>query len=187
MATSKLWLGGAIDLQLSGSFRLEATYMGMTSRDTADANSPLGIGGFIEARVSPYITLGFAPRVLLGVKPENSDDSGTEYDLRARLRIGNMVAPRINLHGIVTGGYSMIRGVFSVFDQTTGLRDHYFNPSGLIFAAGIGVAYTINPRLLFIGELSYQFGWQHGEELGVDVEASSKFLTLGGAIATALD
>lgn len=173
LVTSKTWIGGALDLQASGRLYLEVD--GQSASE--ESNSPLGVGGFIEGRVSPYITIGFAPRILIGVRAEPAEDSGTQYDLRGRMRIGNMVAPRAHLHGIVTAGYSIISNVFA--DD--------FTSSGLILGAGIGLAYTINPRLLLIGELSYQVGSQGGELMGTDVEASSKFLTLGIGVATALD
>lgn len=97
--TSRVWIGAALDLPASGEIHLSADSMGMTFSETQDLNSPIRVGGFIEARVSPYITLGFAPRVLLDVKVEGEDVSGREYDLRGRARIGANVAPQVNLHG----------------------------------------------------------------------------------------
>lgn len=176
-----LWLGAQLDLQPSGSLTVAAGGQEVE----VDTNSPLGLGGIADLRLSQHVTIGLAPRILFGVKPTGSLYSGRQIDLRARIRAGGFVAPRWHLHGIGTVGYSWITHLFSVFDQN-GEVDHYFTTKGLIFGLGGGIGYTINPRLLFLGEITYQAGYHEAEEMGQDVEGSSSFLTFGAGIVAAI-
>lgn len=179
---SGFWLGGELDLQPSGSMTVAAGGQEVE----VDTNSPIGLGAIIDLRISQYVTIGLAPRLLMNVRPKGSiSNGGREIDLRSRIRVGNFVAPRWHLHGIGTLGYSWLTHLFAVFDQN-GDIDHYITSKGLIFGLGGGVAYTIRPNLMFLGELTYQLGFHKAEEMGQTVDANTDFLTLGFGIAAAI-
>jgi len=179
--TSKLWIGGQLDIPASGSMTLAAggNTLGL------DASAGLGFEGLLDYRVSKLVTIGGAPRLLTGVKPKNNSASGTQYDLRARITVGNFVAPRFRLHGIAHLGYSFIAHIFTVTD-TSGKTD-FFTSKGFVFGIGPGMSYAINPRLLITAEITYQWGFQGSHQLGMDVTANDSFLTIAGGLVAAIE
>jgi len=180
-ATDPLWIGPQLDLMVSGSVDVEAN--GQTASGNLD--TAFGLGGVLEYRVSPLVTVGFAPRFAVPVKVNQANTSGEQLDLRARITVGKEVAPRFRLHGIATLGYSWIFGMFSQQNQMTGANES-ISTSGIIGGLGAGTYYTINPHLLFVAELSYQYGRQGTTIQNVDVRASDTFVTFGFGLMTAL-
>lgn len=179
--TAKLWLGPQLDLMPSGRFDLAANGTSVS----ADTSSAFGLGGVLEYRLSQNVALGFAPRFVVPVKVKNASDSGWQVDLRARATGGAQVAPRVHAHGIATLGYSAMMHVLAILDAN-GMPTRYERASGIVFGFGAGIGYTINPRLTFEGELSYQFGFQGATVENVDVDASDNFLTLGFGLVAAI-
>jgi hypothetical protein len=171
-----LWAGGQFDLLPIGSLHIAAN----GDSDSADAGRAIGLGAVIDYRIQDLISIGFAPRFILPVQVEDAGDSGTQLDLRARATVGAVVAPRVHFHGIVTLGYSMMFHVLSDLNGT------YYRSSGLIVGFGAGVAYSINPRLKLLGEMSYQLGYQGTTIAGFDVEAGDSYFTMGIGLLTAL-
>jgi hypothetical protein len=182
MATGRLWLGPQLDLMAGGN----VTLMAGSNTASADLDNAIGLGGLVEYRVSPLVTVGLAPRFGTPIRLHQATDSGTQLDLRARVTVGKDVAPRVRLHGIATLGYSWIFHVVSETNQMTGAMD-YVTTSGIIFGLGAGLYYTLGPRLLLAGELSYQFGRQGTTIANTDVRASDNFLTLGVGLLTTFD
>jgi hypothetical protein len=181
-ATGRLWLGPQLDIMAGGNMTVES---GPNSA-SADLDSAIGLGGIIEYRVSPLVTVGLAPRFGTPVRLHQATDSGTQLDLRARVTVGKDVAPRVRLHGIATLGYSWIFHLVTETNQMTGAMD-YVTTKGIVFGLGAGLYYTLSPRLLLAGELSYQFGRQGTTVANTDVRASDDFLTLGVGLLTTFD
>ncbi len=178
VATSdaKTWIGGEFDLLPVGT--IHESVMGFNgSVDTATA---VGFGGVVDYRVSDLISIGFAPRFLLEVKGQNDNNSAKQLDLRGRVTAGKEVAPSVRLFGVGTLGYSII---FLPADA----NGNSYQPHGPIFSIGAGASYAINPRLLFIGELSYQFGYQATSVNGTDVSFGDDYLTIGIGLLAAMD
>ena len=173
---AKAWIGGQLDLMPSGT--LHESVLGMSA--SADMASAIAFGGVLDYRVSPLVTLGFAPRVVLNVKLPTNTNSAKQFDLRARVTVGKDVAPKFRLYGIGTLGYSIML-------LPTDPMGNTYHPHGLILGFGGGISYAINPRLLFIGELSYQLGYQGTTAQGVSVSFGDDYLTLGGGLLAALD
>lgn len=178
-----LWIGPQLDLMASGSVTAQS---GNNPSVSADLDSAIGLGGLIEYRVSPLVTVGLAPRFATPIKIHNATDSGNQLDLRARVTVGKEVAPRFRLHGIATLGYSWIFHLLCQQDQNGACAD-YLTVKGVVFGFGAGMYYTISPRLLFSGEISYQIGRQGTTIANTDVRASDDYLTLGIGLLTPLD
>lgn len=181
--TSLLWIGPQLDLMASGSVTAQS---GSNPSVSADLDSAIGLGGLLEYRASPLVTVGFAPRFATPIKIHNASDSGNQLDLRARITVGKEVAPRVRLHGIATLGYSWIFHLLCEQDQN-GACANYLTVKGLVFGFGAGIYYTISPRLQFAGEISYQLGRQGTTFNNADVRASDDYLTLGFGLLTPLD
>jgi hypothetical protein len=177
-SNAKTWVGGELDLMLAG--QIDTTFDGVSGN--SDAATAFGFGGVLDYRASPWITIGLAPRFVIGVQPNNGNASSNQLDLRARVTIGNEVAPRLRLYGIGTIGYSWIFDIFR--DDLTG--DQY-NSDGFIWSLGVGVSYAINHRLRFTGEISYQFGYQGGSVDNFNFTVSDNFLTLGIGLMTPIE
>lgn len=172
----RIWIGPQLDLLPLGNLHAEA---GDTTVDV-DTATTVGFGGALDVRVTPYVSLGIAPRLIIGVKGDDDDESRNQLDLRARVTVGSEVAPRVRVHGIGTIGYSMILDAIEIADETK-------SASGLIAGFGAGMGYRLQPNLQLTGEITYQLGWQGTSFEGVDIEISDRFLTLGVGLLVALD
>ena len=179
---ARLWVGPQLDIMTAGSVTLSAA--GNTA--SADLDNAIGLGGIAEYRVTPLVTVGLAPRFATPVRLHQANESGSQLDVRARVTIGKDVAPRVRLHGIATLGYSWLFHVVAENNTMTG-SSSYVTPSGFVVGFGAGVYYTISPRLLLAGELSYQIGRQGTTISNVDVRASDDFLTLGVGLLTSFE
>jgi len=181
VATSALWMGAQLDLLASSHYTVNEMGMG----GTVSGSAAIGAEALIDYRIGRYISLGVAPRVFVGAEPDFSRSTGYQFDLRGRITVGDEVAPRIRVHGIVQGGYSFLVHSFD-YDNGMGGTQHV-NSQGFIFGGGAGVAYTYSSRMLITGELTHQWGRQNASIMGVDVEASANDWTLGGGILVAMD
>jgi hypothetical protein len=177
-SNAKTWIGGELDLMLAG--QIDTTFDGVSGN--ADAATAFGFGGVLDYRASPWITIGLAPRFVIGVQPNNGNASSNQLDLRARVTIGNEVAPRLRLYGIGTIGYSWI---FDIFRDD--LNGDQYNSDGFIWSLGVGVSYAISHHLRFTGEISYQFGYQGGSVDNFNFTVSDNFLTLGIGLMTPIE
>jgi hypothetical protein len=165
----------------SGSVHLE----GNGFSGSADTTSAFGLGGLAEYRLASRVAIGLAPRFVVPVRIKNADDSGKQIDLRARVAVGGDVAPRVRVNGLATVGYSWISDLLAITDQNGNVL-RYQTASGMVVGFGAGLQYTINPRLMFTGEFSYQLGYQGTAVMGVDFEVSDDYLTLGFGLLAAV-
>lgn len=178
----KLTVGGQLDLVAAGNFDIKVG----NNEAGIGANSSLGVEGLLDYRVSQLVTIGLAPRLIAGLRPNiNGAGSGTEYDVRARTTIGDFVAPKVRIHGIGELGYSWISHVFTV-NGTTG-SSMYVTPHGLLMVIGAGMTYAVTPRLRITGEISQQWGFQNTDYMGTNIETHTSFLTLGVGLVGAVD
>ena len=165
----KLLMGPQLDIMPIGTLHVQA--LGLDA--STDASPAFGIGGLMDYRVHPIFTVGFAPRFVVPVKADGTDESGSELDLRARVTAGKDITPKIRLHGVGSLGYSW---VFNMISDAMG--DNH-TTSGLLIGIGAGIVGAITPRALLVGEMSYQWGFQRATVSGIRVEADTSYLTLG--------
>lgn len=165
----KLWIGPQLDIMPIG--RIHRNVAGVDA--STDASMAFGLGGLLDYRVHPYFTIGVAPRFVVPVKEDEAEESASAFDLRFRGTAGKDVSSTVRLHGIITLGYSWI---FDLYEDTAGMGH---TSSGFIFGIGGGIHYAIRPRVLLVGELSYQFGYQRTTITAIKVEADASYLTFG--------
>lgn len=114
-----------------------------------DAELAYGISAAFDYAVTPYLSVGVAPRLVLNVRPDGSefedDDAGKQLDLRARVLAHLPVAPKLEVFGSLTPGYSI-----AMFDD--GEID---DPKGFSIGGALGATYDVNPAMYLTGEVGY--------------------------------
>jgi hypothetical protein len=142
---------------------------------SADLGTAFGIVGLADFAVHPNINIGAAPRLVFGIKGEDANedaDAATQLDLAARVTGHATVAPKLDVFGYASPGYSLIMIPDNEDD----------NPAGFILGFGGGAGYAVTPSLSVVGELGYTLGFQ-----GVDdVDFATKLLHIGVGIKAAL-
>jgi hypothetical protein len=138
-----------------------------------DTDSAYGIGFTVDRDVVPGISIGIAPRLILGVTGEGGTDSATQYDLRLRARAHTAF-------DTATRGYAFIAPGWSIID----IPDTDETSTGLVVALGVGVTRDVSPTMFVGGELGYQLGKQEVNIGGEDVEVSTSFLHVGVILGT---
>lgn len=117
-----------------------------TTTDTAVA---YGVSGMFDYAVTPFLSIGVAPRLVLNVisdNPGQNDTADKELDLRARLLAHFPVAPGLELFGALTPGYTF------VLSSTDGVD----SSKGFAIGGSVGVTYDVSPRMFIGGEVGYQ-------------------------------
>jgi hypothetical protein len=89
-----------------------------------------------------------------------------------------MVAPKLDLFGFVSPGYSIL----SLPDSA----DELDSPTGLVLGFGGGAKYAVTPTLSVVGELGYQLGFQGTSVEGQDIDLKTDLLHIGVGIQAAL-
>ena len=145
---------------------------------SVDAEPAFGVVGTFDYAVHPNIDIGLAPRIVIGLKGEDDDDSATQFDLAARVTGHAQVAPKVDVFGFVAPGYSIL----SMPDWP----DDVDSPSGLVLGLGAGAGYAVTPKLSIVGEVGYQLGFQGFSVGDRDITAQTDLLHLGVGIKAAL-
>lgn len=136
---------------------------------TTDADVAYGISGMIDFAITPNISIGLAPRLILNVT--NDDDNDTDstdkaIDLRARLRGHFAVSPGVEVYAAVLPGYTI---VLSSLDDVTDAK-------GFAIGGAAGVTYDVAPTMFVGGEIGYQRAF-----------TSADFMILGQTLTTDVD
>jgi hypothetical protein len=171
---------GTIELGAQAQVLPLGSVSGNDSDDDLDYSTSFGIQLQGDYFVHPNVSVGLAPRFILGLKPDvdgYDGDSASQLDLAARVTGHAPVAPKVDLFGFVAPGYSF------VFLPDEANPFEIDNPSGFIVGLGGGASYQVTPSLAIVGELGYTLGFQGSTvELGsesTDVDYNSNFLHLG--------
>lgn len=116
-----------------------------TTHDTALA---YGVSGMFDYALTPYLSIGVAPRLVFNVKPDDADGDSAdkELDLRARLLGHYPVAPRLELYAALSPGYTI------VLSSTDGVK----NATGFAIGGSAGLTYDLSPKAFISGEVGYQ-------------------------------
>jgi len=185
-ADAQLSIGGSVGLSPIGALKSQVSGGPAFSDDAATA---FQVNGLLDYRVTPLLSIGFAPGIIFNVKTSNGDSSGTELDLPLRLALGEPVAPKIRVYGFVSPGYSVL------FPPSNSGSGH---PSGLMVGFGGGVGLRVAPGIMLTGELGYQFRFLSTTETinlgtiggGIDVTShvslQENYLTLAVGVVAAL-
>jgi opacity protein-like surface antigen len=143
------------------------------STDTAVA---YGVSGMLDYAVTPNISIGVAPRLVLNVKASDAadrDGSGKQIDLRARVLAHFPVAPGVQLYASVAPGYTIVTSPDDGTDSTKGFS---------IGGAG-GVSYDLSPRMFVAGEVGYQRAFSSSDMTlagqTITVDSSLSYLHIG--------
>lgn len=178
---SKVWLGGHLGLSPIGTLKAEILDQSMTF----DASTAFEIGAQVEIRLTPLVSIGFAPAVLLHIKSPDDHDSASELDLPLRLAVGSDVAPKVRLYGFAAPGYT-IEFLPDVGNNTVDAG----HPHGFMIGFGGGIAYRVAPRVALTGELGYQFRFLSETVTGpvgsVDISQQNNYLTFGFGVMAGL-
>jgi hypothetical protein len=141
---------------------------------TQDADTAYGVGLNFDYDVTPYISVGFAPRLIFGLKKDGStsDNTDEEINLRARVMGHFPVAPKLEVFGYAAPGYAIT------------VSDAEKDPSGFLVAFGAGATYDITPSLFVSGELGYQMSFQSVSDTipgagEVTADINTSFLSVG--------
>ena len=179
---SQTWIGGSVGLSPVGT--LKSTASGGPTF-TSDAAIAFQINGLLDYRVTPLLSIGFAPGIIFNVTTSEGDKSGTELDLPIRLAIGGPVAPKVRFYGFVSPGYSVL------FPPSGNGGAH---PSGLMLGFGGGVGISVARGVMLTGELGYQFRFLSTTEtfqvlntvVTTNVSLQENYLTLAVGIVAAI-
>jgi len=168
----KLWIGGGLELHPIGTISVSA---GGQSADFGTDTTVYGLDVVALYAVTPLISVGVAPRYIMGIKGGNATDSATMYDLRAVGAVGKDVAPKIHAFGGAGLGYASI----SIPDQG-GMSQP--SPSGLTLSFMGGAGYAVSPKLMVTAMLSYELGFESVSVGGQSADEKFNFLSFGVGI-----
>ena len=145
--------------------------------DTSESTDlAYGIGAQVDYWVNEQISVGFAPRFVLNLRPDSETESATQLDLAVRAQYNHPVNDQVKAFGFLAPGYSIL----SLPEEAGDL-----SPKGLIIGLGAGVRYGVNDKLFVQGEAGYTLGFQGGTEQGVDYTFKSNLLHLGVGLGAA--
>ena len=149
-----------------------------TSTDSAVA---YGISGMFEYALTPYLSVGVAPRLVLNVISDDAnaqDTSDKELDLRARLRVHYPVASGVELYASVMPGYTFVLASEDGVDSSTGFA----------VAGAAGATYNLSPKLFLNGEVGYQRAFTStdvmlgSQSINTDLDVSYMHIGLGAGM-----
>jgi len=143
--SSKMRLGAQVEVLPVGSGK--ATLGGTTM--TTDADIAYGVTGTFDYALTPYLSIGAAPRLVLNVIPNDAAPGGhadKELDLRARILGHFAVAPKLEVYASVAPGYTMLMSS----------EDGVSNATGFAIGGAAGLTYDISPKMFLSGEVGYQ-------------------------------
>jgi hypothetical protein len=144
---------------------------------TTDAAFAVAVAPYLDvAPGTSYVSLGFSPQILLGVKGSGGDtQSSTEYDLRARITVRDPVSPQGTVYFRFSPGYSIV----SIANLNTG----FSNPKGPVFDFSVGTEVSVGSKLVFVFDLGYQVGLQSASDAGVTADFNTRYLHVGVGFA----
>jgi hypothetical protein len=172
----KVWIGGSLGLSPVGTLKAKVDALNLDASD--DAGVAFQINGLIDFRVTPLLSIGFAPGIIFNVKATNDDTSGSELDLPIRVTLGGPVAPKIRMYGFVSPGYSIF---YPPSDA-----DALGHPAGFMLGFGGGAGFRVAPGVMLTGELGYQFRFLSNTVNGVDFTLQNNYLTFAVGLVAAI-
>jgi hypothetical protein len=149
----------------------------------SDSRVAYGVSGLVDYVITPYLSVGFAPRYVMNIKSEQFDedaDGAQELDLAVRVTGRAPIGDRADLFVYGAPGYSFI------FLPDNAVTDEIDSPQGFLVGVGGGAHFKLTPSLSLIGEVGYSFGFQQTEVLGQDVDAQTDLMHVGVGVQAVL-
>jgi hypothetical protein len=147
-----------------------------TSNDAAMA---YGISGAFDYALTPYLSLGVAPRLVFNVKGKDASDeesASKQIDLRALVRGHVPVMPGLELFASLYPGYTIVTSTVDDLDSA----------KGFAIGGAVGATYNVSPSLFVSGEVGYQRAFISmdipvggGESISFDGDLSYMHIGLG--------
>jgi hypothetical protein len=129
-----------------------------------DTATTYGVSASLDYFARPFVAIGFAPGLIVG-QGEHAMSSATQFDLRGRIRIGNLASDGLAMAAYGTVGYSLL-----ILPRSTS--------SGATLGFGVAANYAISGSGFLTIDAGYQLGVPSA--LGnADFDASSNFFHLG--------
>lgn len=168
---TKMRAGAQLEMLPLGSLDIPLGDGASVSADTAIA---YGVSATFDYAVTPFLSVGVAPRAIFNIKGKDSDSdsdssSFTEIDLRARVLAHFPVAKGIEVFGSASPGYSIVTGGDSEFDD----------PKGFAIAGAIGATYDLSPKAYLSAEVGYQRAFTSISEGDMSADMDLSFMHIG--------
>lgn len=141
---SKMRASAQVELLPTGELEAEVEGDSLST----DAATAYGISAAFDYALTPFLSIGLAPRLVLNVDSDESDDDsdpGKQLDLRARVLAHMPVAPKLEVYGYLSPGYSI-----AMFDD-----EDLDNPKGFSIGGALGASYDVSPAMYLTGEVGY--------------------------------
>lgn len=156
-----------LELLPRGHFEVSDSGSG-TTHASGDLKAAFGISGTFGYDVIPHVSVGIAPRLVLGVAAAKSEaESMRELDLRGRVAVHARIASVAELYGFVAPGYSWVTP-----PEGTGAE-------GAVVAFGAGITGDIDSTFFMSLELGYQKGFQTLRTGGNELDSTFDFYSVG--------
>jgi hypothetical protein len=145
---------------------------------TTDTDVAYGISASFTRDLHKNISVGLAPRLILNVASDeagDNDDADKELDLRARITAHFPVAPKMEVYGSLTPGFTFVIPSADDVDSATGFA----------IGAAAGATYDVSPAMFLNAELGYQRAFTSasvmalGQEFDVDLDLSYMHVGVG--------
>jgi hypothetical protein len=143
-----------------------------------DTDLAYGISATFDYAVTPFLSIGVAPRLVLNVIPEDAeegDDADKQLDLRARIRGHYAVSRGLELHASLMPGYTIVLAG----------EDGVESAKGFAVGGSVGVTYDVSPKMFVGGEVGYQHAFTSADlmvgavPIAADLDLSYLHIGLG--------
>jgi hypothetical protein len=178
---AKFSVGAQLEILPGGELtnKIEGGGPTIDGEQDVDLKAAYSIGGTFDYNVSPYLSVGFAPRLILNITaddvPEGFEASDNkEMDLRFRVKGQYPVIPKLSVYGYIAPGYSMLITESDDID----------NAHGFVIGGAVGASYDISPAVFASAELGYHRAYHSTSVEQVDVSAETSLMSFGLGVGT---
>ena len=150
---------------------------------TVDGNTTGALAADVEVEVSPYVSFGFAPRLVFEAGPASGPvDQGAQIDLVGRLTGRVPVTRTLAPFAYLAAGYSLV----GVPDGGEPGGD----AEGAVLGLGGGAALQVSPEIAVLIDVGYQVGFHRLTDAQGDLIADADYglhdLHIGVGVQTRL-
>jgi hypothetical protein len=172
-ANGPVLLGLAFELLPAGTFTTNAQGKSVD----VDTDATAALAPFLDVPVTPWLALGVSPQFIFNVKGRADTQSGTEYDIRARVTVRDPIGANGRLYARLSPGYSILS------TPSGTLPANVSDPAGLAVDFSVGAETPIGAHATLVLDIGYQLGFQGTSVNGKDIESRTRFLHVGMGFA----